>query len=112
MTSSDKTARKRYIAFQITASRTISRNELIYEIRDKEKSNEYQEGIKPWLTVFENNEGILRCAHTKKDEAMRLLASIKSIGREKVPVKVITLGTSGTIKRAKRRYLGRGKFAP
>jgi RNase P/RNase MRP subunit POP5 len=109
MTASDKTTRKRYIAFQINAPRTISRSEFIYAIRDREKSNEYKEGIKPWLTVFDNNQGILRCAHTKKDEAVRLLSSIKSVGREKMPVKVITLGTSGTIKTARRRYLDRGK---
>lgn len=109
MRSSDKPARKRYIVFEISAPRTVSRSEFIYAIRDREKSNEYQEGIKPWLTVFDNNQGILRCAHTKKDEAMKLLCSIKAIGREKMPVKVITLGTSGTIKTAKKRYLGRGK---
>ncbi|UCG69123.1 MAG: hypothetical protein JSV09_15280 [Thermoplasmata archaeon] len=107
MTSSDKTARKRYIAFQITAPRIISRNEFISAIREKEKDEGNQEDVRPWLTVFENNKGILRCAHTNKEKAMRLLVSIKSIGRDKVPVKVVTLGTSGTIKKAKRRYMDR-----
>lgn len=63
--------------------------------------------MKPWLTVFEHNKGILRCVHTYKDEAIGLLTSIKTMGGEKMPIKVETLGTSGTIKKAKRKYLGR-----
>lgn len=63
--------------------------------------------MKPWLTVFKNNEGILRCVHTNKDKAANLLTSIKTIGRDKIPIKVETLGISGTIKKAKRNYLSK-----
>ncbi len=105
MPSKIKTERKRYIAFKITAPRVISRKELISTIREKVKNNESWVKIKPWLTIFEDNEGILRCVHTNKDEAVKLLTSIKIVGKEKMPVSVETLGTSGTIKQAKRKYL-------
>jgi RNase P/RNase MRP subunit POP5 len=105
MPSKIKTDRKRYIAFKITAPRVISRKELISTIREKVKSNESWGKMKPWLTIFEDNEGILRCVHTNKDEAVKLLTSIKIVGKEKMPVRVETLGTSGTIKQAKRKYL-------
>lgn len=105
MTSSIERERKRYIAFKITAPQVISRNELISAIREKVKSNESWGNMKPWLTIFEDNVGILRCVHTYKDEAVKLLTSIKIVGKEKMPVNVETLGTSGTIKQAKRKYL-------
>ena len=79
--------------------------EFIAAIREDLPDRNSWDRVEPWLTVFENNEGILRCAHGFKEEAMELLASIRTIGREKIPVTVETLGTSGTIKRAKKKYL-------
>ena len=105
MPSKIKVDRKRYIAFKVYSSRTLSRNELISAIREKVKNNESWVNMKPWLTIFEDNEGILRCVHTNKDEAVKLLTSIKIVGKENMPVRVETLGTSGTIKQAKRKYL-------
>jgi RNase P/RNase MRP subunit POP5 len=64
------------------------------------------ERIKPWLTIFEENKGILRCAHTSKQEAVELLTSIRRVGKENMPVRIETLGTSGTIKKAKKKFLG------
>ncbi len=105
MPSKARTPRKRYIAFKITAPRTISRKEFIVSIRQSIPDKNSWERIEPWLTVFEDNEGILRCTHTSKDEAIELLTSIKTVGRERIPVKIETLGASGTIKKAKRKYL-------
>ena len=105
MPSKIKADRKRYIAFKVHSSRNLSRNELISAIREKVINNESWVKIKPWLTIFEDNEGILRCVHINKDEAIKLLTSIKIVGKEKMPVRVETLGTSGTIKQAKRKYL-------
>lgn len=107
MPSKIKTERKRYIAFKVHSPRIISRNEFIAAIREYILSKNDWNRIKPWLTIFENNEGILRCVHTNKDEAIHLLTSINAVGKEKIPVNVETLGTSGTIKKAKRNYLGK-----
>ncbi len=101
-------ARKRYIAFRIHAPRTISRKEFIAAIRESTKDKSAWDRIRPWLTVFEYNEGILRCAHTAKDEAIALLTGITIMGREKMPITVETLGTSGTIKNVKRKHIGKG----
>lgn len=106
MPKTDKTLRKRYIAFSVEAQRDISRREFISAIRKNAQGQDIWEKMEPWLTVFENNKGILRCRHTGCEEAILLLTSIESIGREGVRIKVKTLGTSGTIKKAKSRYLG------
>ncbi len=100
--------RNRYIAFKVHAPRTISRKEVITAIRRNTQDKDAWDRVRPWLTVFDNNEGILRCAHTAKDEAIELLSSIKVMGMERVPITVETLGTSGTIKNAKRRFIGKG----
>ena len=105
MPTKSESGRKRYIAFKIKSSHTVSRKELIAAIRKSMPDKSSWERAKPWLTVFEENMGILRCAHNGKDEAVELLASIKTIGSRKIPVVVETLGTSGTIKRAKKKYL-------
>lgn len=93
--------KKRYIAFKVHAARSISRKEFIASIRGNIKDNNSWNTMKPWLTVFGDNAGILRCTHTAKDEAIALLGSITYVGREKTEVKVETLTTSGTIKKAK-----------
>lgn len=105
MPKTDKTLRKRYIAFSVEAPRDVSRKEFISAIRKNAPEQDKWERMEPWLTVFENNKGILRCRHTGCEEAILLLNSIESIGRERVKIKVRTLGTSGTIKKAKSRYL-------
>lgn len=97
--------KKRYIAFTIHAPRDITRKEFIAAIRQGTNDQEQWERMKPWLTVFEDNCGILRCFYLSKDEAIQLLTSIRHIGRERVPVSVITLGTSGSIKKVKMKFL-------
>ncbi len=97
--------KKRYIAFRIDASREVTRKEFIGAIRQGTCDQKQWEQMKPWLTVFEGNCGILRCFYLSKDEAIELLKSIKHIGKERVPVSVTTLGTSGSIKKAKMKFL-------
>ena len=98
-----KSERKRYIAFKVNAPREITRGEFITAIKRKVPQRTLWGEMTPWLTVFENNRGILRCAHTCLDEAIKLLSSITQVGGGRV--EVVTLGTSGTIKKAKQRYL-------
>lgn len=105
MPSKARRDKKRYIAFRIEAPRKITRKEFIGAIRQGVSDDRQWERIKPWLTVFEGNCGILRCFYLSKDEAVSLLTSIRQIGREGVPVSVTTLGTSGSIKKAKMKFL-------
>ncbi len=93
--------RQRYIAFVIDGGKTDRRG-MIAAIRSAFSKKEYQE-IKPWLTVFEGDEGIVRCKHTGKERAIDILNGIV-IGEGKVR----TVTTSGTIKKAKKRLYEHG----
>ena len=97
--------KKRYIAFRIDAPRQISRKEFIGAMRQAVTDGEQWERMKPWLTVFEGNCGILRCHYLSKNEAIQFLESIRHIGRDMVPVSIKTLCTSGSIKKAKLKFL-------
>ncbi|MBS3816208.1 MAG: hypothetical protein KGY76_01450 [Candidatus Thermoplasmatota archaeon] len=88
--------RQRYIAFVIEGGKT-DRGGMIGAIRDEFSKDEY-ENIKPWLTVFEKDKGIVRCKHTGKERAIEILNGMQVGGG-----KVKTLTTSGTIKKAKKR---------
>jgi RNase P/RNase MRP subunit POP5 len=89
----------------MTAPKEITRQELIAAIRRSVSDKDQWERMAPWLTVFEQSGGILRCAHTGQNEAIELLTSIERAGGARV--KITTLGTSGTIKKAKERYLNK-----
>ena len=95
--------RKRYIAFRIDAPRNIERWELIGALQNKamEMGMAGEGQARPWLTVYKDNRGIMRCAHIDKEKAIELLRSITEIGEAKTPVKIETIVTSGTIKQAK-----------
>lgn len=88
--------RNRYIAFVLEGGSTDRRG-MINAIRDVFSKDEYHE-IKPWLTVFDGEKGIVRCNHTGKERTVDLLNSIEVGGGS-----VRTVTTSGTIKKAKKR---------
>jgi RNase P/RNase MRP subunit POP5 len=60
-------------------------------------------GRVPRLVVFRDNSGIVRCLNTTKDETIRALNAMHAIGKKQVVVR--TLGTSGTIRKAREKYL-------
>lgn len=105
MPSKIKKPKRRYITFKVHSPKILSRKEFISAIRQNISGKEAWDKMQPWLTVFQDNEGILRCNRNEVDKAKELLISIKSVGREQIPVTVETLGTSGTIKKAKGKYL-------
>jgi RNase P/RNase MRP subunit POP5 len=98
-----KEYRHRYIVFEIDAPRAIERWELIKEFQRiaSRIGLDQSEEIRPWLTAFQNNRGILRCAHCDKDKAIELLNGIHEVGEEKLKITIRTITTSGTIKKAK-----------
>jgi len=87
--------RQRYISFIIEGAETDRRG-MINAIRNEFSREEYEE-IKPWLTVFEGDRGILRCKHIGKERAVEVMNEI-----EVDKGKVKTIITSGTIKKAKK----------
>lgn len=58
-----------------------------------------------WLVEFENPVGLVRTTHLEKDDAIRALTAIGTVAGERV--RVTTIGTSGTIRAATRKYLVR-----
>ena len=95
--------RKRLIAFRIDAPRNIERWELIKVLQNKamEMGMAGEGQARPWLTVYKDNRGIMRCAHVDKEKAIELLVSVTEIGEANTPVQLETIVTSGTIKQAK-----------
>ncbi len=88
-----KNKRIRYIGFQIVGGHKIDRKEFIRALRRAFSKDEYIT-IEPWLTVFTDNKGILRCEHTGKEKTIELLNSMDLGGG-----KVRTIVTGGTIKK-------------
>lgn len=103
MAVKDKIGRRRYIAFRIQCDKEIQENDLIRVVREKCSKENKLEEIKPWILRFENNQGLLRCSHLAKERAIEMLMSINEVNGVKVNIE--TLGTSGTIRSAVRKYL-------
>ena len=55
--------------------------------------------VRPKLIDFDGRAGILRCAHTGKDEAIDILNSMTSVTGARVRVE--TVKTSGTLRKAR-----------
>jgi RNase P/RNase MRP subunit POP5 len=100
MVVKDKIGRRRYIAFEIVSDKSIPRTDVVKMVRKTFKQKYIS--VKPWLTRYKNNKGLLRCVHTGKGEAIRILNSVKQIGN--ITVEIKTVGTSGTIKAAMKKY--------
>lgn len=66
-----------------------------------------------WLVVFDGTSGLVRTTALEKNAAIRALNGIEQMAGK--PVRITTIGTSGTIRTATRKYLRppdrtRGKF--
>ncbi|MEE9223677.1 MAG: Rpp14/Pop5 family protein [Thermoplasmata archaeon] len=103
MVVKDRVGRSRYVAFEITSEGSVGTGDLIATF--KKAAYKYGDGeiIRPWLIMFEKGKGIVRCSHTSKDECINLLQAINGVGGKEV--KIRTLGTSGTVRGARRKYL-------
>ncbi len=100
MVVKERTYRRRYIGFCIIHEGGISREDLIREIRKKEKE---MYGITGYFDLirFNGGLGILRAPHQLKEDAINMLKNIRSIKGKRVII--YPLKTSGTIKGLLRR---------
>jgi len=89
--------RYRYIAFRVDGPRPFRREEVLEALRTTTP--------RLWLVDFAGTLGLARTTHLEKDAAIHALSDIGAIGGERV--RVTTVGTSGTIRAATRKYLGR-----
>ena len=141
MVVKSKIGRKRYIVFRIDSDSMISKHDLIYTLnklllnypkktdRTMHKNNEKQKIFEhkttnvtsktinafnqvPWVINLANNYGLIRCHHLDKDKTINLLNSIRWTGKNKNRVNISTLGTTGTIKSARKKYLDKLNLYP
>ena len=91
----------------IQKSRTDSRPS-----RSENEPGKYQYNQMPWVISIVNNYGLIRCHHLDKDKIIELLLSLKWAGEMKIPVKVQTIGTTGTIRSARKKYLDKLTLYP
>lgn len=95
VTVRSRTGRNRYIAFRVYAPRGLSRSEVETAIR--------QLPARPSLVQFDGARGLVRCRHTERDAVRDELNALGQIGG--VSARVETVGTSGTIAAARRKFL-------
>jgi len=93
----DKRLRKRYIAFEVLSEEKIDRKELMEAIHNFSGKPMQKDRLS--VMLLQENKGVVRCQHTLKEETLRLLRSINNVGGKKVQLR--TIGTSGTIRKAK-----------
>ncbi len=87
--------RYRYIVFRVEGQRAFSREEVLEAF--------HRMADRPWLVEFRESEGLVRATNLDRDETVRSLTALDTIAGERV--RVTTLGTSGTIRRAREKYL-------
>ena len=94
---STRRPRYRYIAFRVDGPRPFRREEVLEALRTTSH--------RLWLVDFARSSGLVRTTHLEKDAAIQALNAIGTLGGESV--RVTTVGTSGTIRAATRKYLSR-----
>ena len=104
--SKDK-VRSRYLVVKLKTNNEIPRNLFIKAIRKGAQSlgEGVYEDVTPWLTYFENNFGVIKYSHTKKDKMLELVREMKLEDKEGNPVEITSLGVSGTINKARKKYI-------
>jgi len=58
---------------------------------------------RPWLVDFRGAEGLVRATNLDRDATVRSLTALDAIAGERV--RITTMGTSGTIRRAREKYM-------
>ena len=121
MVVKSKVGRKRYIIFKIEGNFPISKGDLISTLKMAIANSRYKINRTvldhnnsntsiffnrmPWLIFTQNNYGLLRCHHLDLKKTIDILQSISSTARNNLPIKITTLGTTGTIRSARKKYL-------
>ena len=99
--------RRRYIGFEIKTkeNKTFEKNDIINSVRknSEEICNKHFKEMGLFVVRFNGKQGIIRCRHTEKENAIDLLKRIDRINDEKV--KIETIATSGTIKALIKKHM-------
>ena len=101
MVVKDKVGRNRYVAFRVEARRMPSPVDFGEALRAA--GAQLPAPDRPKMILLTPEGGLVRCRHTAKEGTIALLRTITAVGGQ--PVSIQTVGTSGTIRRARRKYL-------
>jgi len=92
---------------KLTTDDEIPRNLFIKAIRKAARSIDegYYDEVGPWLTYFEDNYGVIKYNHKKKQEILTIIERIQLLDDQNDPVEIRALGVSGTINKARKKYI-------
>lgn len=99
----------RYVAFRVEVDQDVPRQAMIQAIQQAGRHLDAEgfDAADVWLTRFDGARGIVRCRHRGAAFTRELLGGLDhiSIAKIDVPVRVETVGTSGTIRAVVQRHL-------
>ncbi len=103
--------KQRYLAFQIISKKEFDLGSVvnsiwwtILQLYGEYGTSKFFLWVPSNLYDQQNKKGIMRCGHMHVEDVRAALASIRQINDE--PVIIKTLGVTGTIRSAKRKFLG------
>lgn len=91
--------RSRYMIFEVESDRNLKRGAMISLLN---KAGKKFKMVPPRLIEFNGYLGIVQFPHDEKEEVIRLLKTMPDVAD--FPLEVVTLRTSGTIKKLRREY--------
>ncbi|MFQ6107345.1 MAG: Rpp14/Pop5 family protein [Thermoplasmata archaeon] len=95
----DKVGRKRYVVFCVDSESSLSHEDFERAMVSMFREKGVLRSVRPRLIDFDGRTGIMRCAHTGKEEVIGLLNRIVDVkGTE---VRIETVKTSGTLRKAR-----------
>ena len=98
--------KKRYLAIELICEEPANRNDLIKELMSSASAligDVVASECDIKVLGFEDFKGVIQCTHTRVKETRASLAALTRINGKRATLHV--LGTSGTIKRVKEKFL-------
>ena len=129
MVVKDKIGRKRYVVFKIHSDVNITKRDLVHALNNLRRSYNDHGGQKrckgqngqngyegkqsmtpkltrwPWIIIVKNNFGLIQCHHKDKNRIIDILQSDILLDNNNQQLNIKTLGTTGTIRSARKKYL-------
>ncbi len=95
--------RQRYIAFRVPSSAPRGKLEEMVSVLGRKTDHFYD----PWLVFYDEDlgEGLIKCEHEQLREIKRMMESMEELD-------IQMLGVSGTIKKARQKFLGGANRGP
>ncbi len=98
--------RFRYVAFRVQPAATRADFARALEVAVRSVPGP----VTPQLILYREGAGLVRCGHRQKDSVIAALNAITRVGASVAAVR--TVGTSGTIRKAREKYLNAKSGSP